>query len=141
MARRKFPAFTSLWNKHVTHYINIFLFALQKLRKEKKITGNEGSISEILAYLLTDVCFKYNKKHDLDIPCPIWETPIRPAKRDEIKGGGNKQKRPDFSCFLRNPFAVSAEENEIPLHIECKRFSAVTSSNWDLNKQYVIEGI
>jgi hypothetical protein len=58
----------------------------------------------------------------------------------ELKGG-KRRKRPDFTCKWINPLASSAEEYELPLHIECKRLGKPTSPNWVLNENYVVDGI
>jgi hypothetical protein len=140
MARGGIPSRSKLWNKHETLYVGIFIIALQKLSDGKCDITNEDIISERLCIILNEVCFEESKKNKCEIRTPDWEKPIQPITDSELKGG-KVRKRPDFTCKLTNPFAVCANEHEIPLHVECKRLGFPTSTSWILNKNYVINGI
>lgn len=140
MARQPIPSFSSLWQKHETIYIRVFILALQRLSGEQCDKNDEDMISEYLCPILNTVCFEESQKNNWEIRTPDWEKPIQPVTCSELKGGKVRQ-RPDFTCKLTNPFARYANEYEVPLHIECKRLGAPTSSNWSLNKNYVINGI
>lgn len=140
MARYSIPSFSSLWQKHETLYIGIFIIALQRLSDDKCDTTNEDSISEHLCPTLNTVCFEESQKNNCEIRTPDWEKPIQPVTESELKGG-KVRKRPDFTCKLTNPFAVCANEYEIPFHVECKRLGSPTSTSWILNENYVINGI
>ncbi|KFD41491.1 hypothetical protein DK28_0208705 [Peptococcaceae bacterium SCADC1_2_3] len=140
MARRCIPPFSSLWQKHETLYIGIFIVALQRLSEDKCDTANEDIISEHLCPILNTVCFEKSRNNNCEIRTPDWEKPIQPVSDSELKGG-KVRKRPDFTCKLTNPFADCPSEHEIPFHIECKRLGSPTSANWILNKNYVTNGI
>jgi hypothetical protein len=74
------------------------------------------------------------------VETPVWEAPTAPKSGNELKGGKTR-KRPDFTCKCLNPGAESPEEHEISLHVECKRLGSPTSPAWNLNENYVINGI
>jgi hypothetical protein len=140
MARQAIPSLSLLWERHETMYIRIFTLSLQKLSDDQCDKSNEDSISECLCPILNTVCFEESQKNNWEIRTPDWEKPIQPVTRNELKGG-KVRNRPDFTCKFTNPFALSSNEHEIPLHIECKRLGAPTSPNWVLNENYVINGI
>jgi len=140
MARRPLSSFITLWNRHILLYLEVFSTALRELSESASVSGDEDAISEILCSILNRVCFKLGKSRNQELQSPYWETPIQPVTGDELKGGKIK-KRPDFTCKLINPWAVSPEKYEISLHIECKLLGNPTSATWILNKNYVINGI
>jgi len=137
MARRSLPAFASLWQRHETIYCEVFFISLQKLANEP-VSGDENAISKRLCPILTRVCFALRRSRHIEVRTPTWEGPIQPVSEDELEA---EPKRPDFTCKLRNPYAMSAENFEIPLHVECKRLGFPTSSSWKLNKNYVTKGM
>lgn len=139
MSRRKFPAFSSLWQRHQELYVGIFVKALQRLSRDNGDTSHENVVSERLCPFLNDVCFEENQHNNCEIPNPCWEGPIQPMDKSELKGG--KAKRPDFTCKRVNPYAQSAVENEISFHIECKLLGSPTSPRWILTENYVEHGI
>jgi len=140
MARRSLPSFLKLWKRHEKLYLGIFSTALVQLAEKKCLTTDEDTISEQLCPVLSEVCFMEGKKRNVEIRTPDWEKPIQPVTDIELKGG-NKGKRPDFTCKCYNHFALQAEEAEIALHIECKLLGNPTISTWILNKNYVTNGI
>lgn len=140
MARRELPAFSILWNKHKQLYMEVFSMALQELSKRDFVSGDEEAISETLSMLLTQTCFNVRRIRGQEVSTPIWEGPIQPVSEQELKGGKTR-KRPDFTCKCSNPWAHSPEEYEISLHVECKRLGVNTSHSWNLNENYVINGI
>ena len=140
MARRSLPSFAILWQRHEGLYREVFSIALLELSREGCVSGDEDAISERLCLRLNRTCFALGKSRDIYVPSPVWEGPVQPVAEDELKGG-KIRKRPDFTCKRLNPFAVSAEEYEIALHVECKCLGNPTSASWNLNKNYVENGI
>jgi len=140
MARRPFPSFVELWNKHVLLYSEVFSIALQELSESDSIAGDEDAISERLCLLLNWTCYDIYKSRNQELSTPCWETPNKPVNKNELKGG-KIRKRPDFSCKIINPMAVSVEEYEISFHVECKLLGDPTSKTWILNRNYVTNGI
>lgn len=140
MARSFLPSSSKLWQRHTHLYTVIFSDALEILSSISCDTSDEDDISEQLCQVLYQVCFSKSKKTDCEIHVPDYEKPIPPITRGEVKGR-KRRKRPDFTCKLTNRFAASVEEYEISLHVECKRLGNPTSRNWNLNKNYVIDGI
>jgi hypothetical protein len=119
----------------------VFSTALRELAEKDSISGDEDAISELLSLIIRQVCFYFNRSRDNEeIRAPIWEAPIQPVNQVEVRGG-KRRKRPDFTCYYFNCHAGSPDEQEIPLHVECKRLGSPTSSSWNLNENYVINGI
>lgn len=141
MAKRPFPLFTTLWQRHEELYCGIFLAALQEL-SNKKLTGNENNISLALYPILNEVCFQLGKSKNIEVPAPNPERPISPVIENELDDE-SIGKRPDFTCNRLNPFAESPEEHEIPLHVECKLLGQPkpSSPSWKFNEKYVTNGI
>lgn len=141
MAKRPLPSFTVLWQRHEELYCGVFLAALQEL-SNKKLTGNEPSISLALCPILNEVCFQLGKSKNIEVPVPSPDGPIFPVTENELDDE-SIGKRPDFTCKRQNPFAESLEEHEIPLHVECKLLghSKPSSPSWKFNENYVVNGI
>jgi hypothetical protein len=140
MARRFLPSFAILWQRHESLYLKVFSIALLELSREDYVSSDEDAISERLCLGLNQVCYEFAKSKNVDVRTPIWEGPIQPIAKHEIKGG-KIRKRPDFTCKCSNPLAISAEEHEIPLHVECKCLGNPTSASWNLNENYIKNGI
>lgn len=64
MARYSIPSFSSLWQKHETLYVGIFIIALQRLSDDKCDTTDEDIISEYLCPVLNTVCFEESQKNN-----------------------------------------------------------------------------
>ncbi|NIM14190.1 MAG: hypothetical protein GTO45_19260 [Candidatus Aminicenantes bacterium] len=140
MARRPLPPFIILWNRHTQLYLEVFSLALQELAEKDSVTGDEDAISETLCLILSRVCYNAGKSRNQEVQTPYWEAPIQPAAPDELKDGKSR-KRPDFTCKCLNPRADSPEEYEISFHVECKLLGYPTSVSWNLNKNYVENGL
>jgi hypothetical protein len=141
MARRTFSPPITHWNTFKQLYVEVFSTALRELAEKNSISGDEDDISELLSLIIRQVCFNFNRSRDKkEIRVPHLDTPIQLANQGELRGGKRK-KRPDFTCNYLNAHAVSADELEIPLHVECKRLGSPTSNSWNLNENYVINGI
>jgi hypothetical protein len=141
MARHTLSSPVTCWNAFKQLYIEVFSTALRELAEKDSISGDEDAISELLSLIIRQVCFDLNRSRDNEeIRVPIWEAPIQPINRGELRGG-KRRKRPDFICNYFNSHAVSPDELEIPLHVECKRLGSPTSISWNLNENYVINGI
>lgn len=140
MARHPLPEFTILWKRHESLYLMIFSTALNELADARRLSGDEDAVSEKLCPILRSVCFNVARSQNREIRTPSWEPPIPPVTEDELKGG-KIRKRPDFTCSCYNSFAGSAEEHEIPFHVECKLLGSLTSPSWILNRNYVNYGI
>ena len=140
MARYSLSSFTDLWRQHERLYLEVFSAALLKLAGQELSLNNEDAISEELCIPVNQVCFEMNKSRKVEVRVPVWERPIQPVAKEERKGGKIRN-RPVFCCSCLNRFALSAEEHEVSLHIECKLLGEPTSSSWILNENYVKRGI
>ncbi len=139
MARRSLPPFARLWKRHERLYLEVFSIALFEL-SQADIAGDEDAISERLCLCVNRACFELAKLRNIDVRTPTWEGPVQPVLEDELKGG-KIRKRPDFTCKCSNPLAVSVDEHEILFHVECKCLGYPTSPSWNLNENYVKNGI
>jgi hypothetical protein len=140
MGRHSVPSFSTLWQKHESLYVGVFIMALRRLSEDGCDATREDDISEELCPLLSDICFEEGVKCNGEIRTPDWDKPIQPVNRNELKGGKAK-KRPDFTCKLVSTLADRSDDHEIPFHVECKLLGVPTSRRWILNKNYVTEGI
>ncbi len=140
MGRHGIPSFADLWLKHETLYVAVFMMALRRLSETGCDTNHEDRISEKLYLLMRQICREETRRRHCEIPTPAWDEPIPPANETELKGGKSK-KRPDFTRNLVNTYASCADDHEIAFHVECKRLGHPTSKSWNLNENYVTEGI
>jgi hypothetical protein len=140
MLRKPLPSIHDFWITHVALYIKVFAKSLCELANSSFSGIDENAISEALCPILNRVCFdEWNERH-IKIQVPNWEKSIQPVSTAELRGG-KAGKRPDFTCAMFNPQAMTNEEYEIPLHIECKVLGKPIRSNWIYNLNYVVNGI
>jgi len=140
MAQKEFSSARNSWDRFVKRYTEIFSLALKTLSCTSCDLYDENKISEALCPILNRICYEKSHEKNYEIRTPSWEQPIQPVSIDEIKESISG-KRPDFTCKFVNPFAMEHEAYEIPLHVECKRLGRSANKNWDLNKNYVVNGI
>lgn len=140
MGRHSISSFSDLWRRHELLYLEVFSRALQDLATEKVCLEHEDAISEALCLSLRQVCLELLHTRNLEVKPPEWEGPIQPLEEAELKGG-KIRKRPDFTCNCFNRFAVTKEELQISMHVECKRLGNPSSPSWILNEKYVRNGI
>jgi hypothetical protein len=134
------PRGLELWKRHEALYQTVFSEALIRLSQLDREWGNEDQISEMLCLILSNVCFEIGKERNQEVRIPDWQKPIPPTTLDELKGG-KKNKKPDFTCSLYDPYADTLETYEILFHIECKLLGKPSSPGWILNENYVTNGI
>ncbi len=141
MARRILASPGTYWKIFIQKHLEIFSISLRKLANTEFVSGDEDAISERLILVLRQVCFELNQKNkNMELRVPTWEAPIQPTTEAEMTGG-KRRKRPDFTCSYFNGHANSPEQQDVPLHVECKRLGSPTSSSWNLNENYVKKGI
>jgi hypothetical protein len=128
------------WKRHVALYTEVFSSALKELAGRKAVTGDEDTISESLCPIFTQVCFRMSRDGKGEVREPVWEQPRQPVTDEELTGG-KKRYRPDFTCSFYNDKASRPEDLTIPFHIECKRLGHPTSPSWNLNRNYVTDGM
>jgi hypothetical protein len=124
------------WVQFVNLRIEVFCKALDLLQVTEIMKENEIKISEALYPKLRFVCFNHEKNPEL--PRPNAE--IGAATEDELKDE-SIEKKPDFSYSMINPLAESEKDYEINLHIECKCIGYNRSPSWNLNMNYIKDGI
>ncbi len=140
MARYSLPSsFDIMWQRHEDCYVEVFFRVLAELSLQSSIKGDEDIISESLCPIVAKVCLEMERSRYGEIRHPIWEAPKQPTTEEDLNDGN--QKRPDFTCSLHNSNAATADEHEIPFHVECKLLGEPTSSSWILCKNYVTNGI
>jgi len=124
------------WVQFVNLRIEVFFKALDLLKVTDKMKENEINISEALYPKLRFICFHHEENPEL--PKPNAE--IGAVTEDELTEESIK-KKPDFSYSLVNPLAESEKDYEINLHIECKCIGYNRSPSWNLNMNYITDGI
>ena len=139
MARQRF-SFDRLWNNHERLYRRVFAETLALLANETSVSGDERAISKRLHVLLRRVCRETCNETGKEVPLPAADGLISPTTAEEADQEFT-DKRPDFNCACTNPSAASDEEYSIPFHVECKRLGEPTSPSWNLNENYVMNGI
>ena len=137
---KRIPSAITLWQRHEELILEVFWGALELLCQESVLPEEEDDISEILSVKIRKANFKLND-HGRGLTClPIWQGQIAPATETEV-GSSFTGKKPDFQCQCKNESAQNAEEAYISYCIECKRLGKTMGSGWNLNKNYVQEGI
>jgi len=136
---RKDKSFSESFNDWV-HFVNIrieiFYMALNLLQVTEKTKENEIEISKALCPKLRTACFIH--KENPELPKPNAE--INAVTDDELLDE-SIGKKPDFSYSMVNPLADSEKDYEINLHIECKCIGYNRSPSWNLNMNYITDGI
>jgi hypothetical protein len=137
MARRRnrIPGSEKLWQSHVNNYLDVFIKALGQLDITEYQRKAENLISKTLHPILRTMCQKYHK----GLLTPVWEAPHQ-SMNDEDLMSTKMPSRPDFTCTMVDPHALTPDMYEIYLHIECKRLGQ-SGTSWNLNQQYCINGI
>ncbi len=144
MAARELPAVRSFWERHERLLLDVFLLALESLRRRGDLptrpvssssTRVEDDLSKRLAVELREATFDLGLDHP-----PKWELP-RPPKSDAGLDGPGVGKRPDFTCEVRDIAATSSADAWLYYHIECKCLGEPPSRTWIYNENYVKEGI
>jgi hypothetical protein len=124
------------WVNFVNIRIEIFCMALNLLQVTEKTKENEIEISKALYPKLRTACFQH--KENPEMPKPNAE--IGAVTDDELLDE-SIGKKPDFSYSMVNPLAESEKDYEINLHIECKCIGYNRSPSWNLNMNYITDGI
>ena len=140
MARKNkaFPWPENNWITFVNVRIEVFCKALEDLVVTEKMKEKEDDISNVLDPILTNVCFMQK----IETGTPEREKPKSAITKDDLLLE-SINKRPDFTCTLHDTYAESVELYKLDLHIECKciGFNRKSSPSWDLNNNYVKNGI
>lgn len=124
MPIHRLPTPPDLWACCERENLEIFHLALQRLQTLDLLSDDENEISKHLRDLLRDLAFE----HGLDYP-PKHELPQQaPSGQD---------KRPDFTCEVRNPSARSADKGWLYFVVECKCLGRTRRDS----RNYVREGI
>jgi hypothetical protein len=140
MSQHGIPSAEELWERHEGLVLELFRLALQMLHKEIALPVDEDEISSILYLKTREANFHLNGLHrGLDHP-PIPDAKVPPRSRDEV-GTPPTKKRPDFQCGYRDMLALDQEQAYVNYCIECKRLGQTTEAGWNLNKNYVSDGI
>lgn len=139
MARYALESADTRWQRFVSVRLAFFAQALLMLTDEPNLPLDENVISNCLDLKLRDILFVYNKKHGTEERLPKRELPLPATDRKEAES--DQLKRPDFSCSFVNPHAITSAESEVSFHVECKIIGASSSSGWNYNDHYVVDGM
>ena len=137
MARRN-KSIPDPWPRFVKIRLEIFCRALDLLTITDEMKKNEDEITKALYPKLGKACFEHIAKPEI----PAWDRKIGAISEGEL-GFESIGKRPDFTCGFIDPTADAEEKHMVCLHIECKciGFNRETSPSWDLNNNYIKNGI
>jgi hypothetical protein len=138
MARRyaSIPKSLKLWSRFVQVRIDVFYKALDMLNITDEMKAHEDNITEALYPKLEIACFEHEAKPEI----PSWDAKIGAITDDELSQE-SIGKRPDFTCYIVDQTAENVEAHTIRLHIECKCIGIKRSPSWDLNMNYISNGI
>jgi len=130
------PKSTELWHQFVQVRLDIFLKALDILYIKDDMKENEDIISKALYPKIVKTCFEHKDKPEP----PAWDAK-KGAVVDEEIVLESVVKRPDFTFALVDQTAEKVEMYTIYLNIECKCIGNNRSSSWNLNMNYINNGI
>jgi len=138
MARRNasIPKSLKLWSRFVQVRLDVFYKALEILYITEEMKDNEDKITKALYPKLEKASFEHEAKPET----PTWDTKIGASTDVELELE-SIEKRPDFTCSLVDRTADNEEAHTLRLHIECKCLGKKRSSSWDLNMNYINNGI
>jgi hypothetical protein len=134
------PGFLSvdLWSKHEAFYRKAFLRALELLRSTPSLPLDEIDLNrELYACLL-----KANRELDPDgsYPPPLVECCNQPDFDDPSRSP-REHKRPDFTWGFVDPHESDYLKSAKQFIVECKRIGKSQRPKWNLNRNYVDNGI
>jgi hypothetical protein len=114
----------------------VFTYSLTELTTCDHTAKQEDEISAALLLVLQKICKDWSLRDKMEIPAPLAQLPQQSAEK-AIKKGINALPKPDFSCPKFDP--VCGEN--LFLDIECKLLGQPTSPSWNLNRNYMSNGI
>ena len=132
----KLPSPEHLWERHESLVLNVFIYALIELKKEKNLPIEEIPLNERLYLYIRRVYHKLpaNKKPSSLSLIPNSENP--PVEFDDI-GKTWTRKKPDFRWTLYNSEETDPLKAYKEYTIECKRLRI----NGNFINAYVVNGI
>lgn len=140
MSQHGIPPAEELWGRHERLVLEVFQLALQMLREEHALPVDEPEVSAALYLKTREANFHLNRFTRGLVYPPIPDTSIPPRSRSEI-GTPPTKKRPDFQCPYQDSLARDQEHAYVNYCIECKRLGQTTETGWNMNKNYVSDGI
>lgn len=134
MARKQLTI--NIWSRHVELYHKVFTHSLAELAICASASKNEDEISAALLLILQKICKEWSLRDKMEVPAPLAQLPQQNAIK-AMNNGINALPKPDFTCPKFDP---ACGEN-LFLDIECKLLGQPTSPSWNLNRNYVQNGI
>ncbi len=132
----RLPSPGEIWKRHESLVLNVFIYALIELKKEKNLPIEEIPLNERLYLYIRRVYHKLpaNKKPFSPSLVPNSENP--PVEFDDI-GKTWTRKKPDFRWTLYNSEETDPLQAYKEYTIECKRLRI----NGNFINEYVVNGI
>jgi hypothetical protein len=124
------------WASFVNAVICVFCRALDMIQVTEKMKKHEDDITDYLYPELEKVNFELKA----GINNFARDAKIGAKTKDEL-GSEHIRKKPDIATGFTDPMAKTIEKYAIKLHIECKCVGSNRSSSWNLNKNYIDDGI
>lgn len=131
----------NLWKRHEDYVLNVFREALQLLRNDLPDSDDEISLNRALYLKVITVIHGRLRsgRSPLHVSPPMLDAPNPPSPA--TAGTGAESKRPDFLWGYVDSSEPDPERSVRHLAIECKRLGHALSSGWNLNRNYVWNGI
>jgi hypothetical protein len=123
----------NIWAHFIENIAELISESLLILRSRIDLIENEKELNRLLFLSIVEANLHF------DLPLPAYNANNPPHAEDERKAKREDQ-IPDLYWNLMNHVA---DHNNWYRNfaLECKRLGEKTSKNWELNEQYVIEGI
>ncbi len=130
-----------IWRRHEDFVLGVFREALQLLRDDLPVESDEDHLNRCLYFKVLHVTSRRINAGDgsLHLTPPTYEGRNSPSPTTE--GTGAESKRPDFYWGYQDGTDPDPERSVRNLVIECKRLGTPPSSSWNLNRNYVHNGI
>jgi len=134
------PTPAKLWSRHEERILEVFSVALKMLRKKSILPKRENGINLKLYFMIRRANHQLRRiSHGLE-HIPAWEAQNQPVSEDE-EDKSRLNKRPDFQWQIVDDFETDPEKAYKHYTIECKRLGNPSSKTWELNENYVTNGI
>ena len=134
------PPPEQLWARHEERILEVFLVALEMLRKRSHLPKRENGINFRLYFLVRQANHQLRAIGRGLEHIPVWEAQSQPVSEDE-EDKSRLNKKPDFQWQMVDDLETDPEKAYKHYTIECKRLGNPSSNTWVLNENYVTNGI
>lgn len=140
MIKSRIPPPEILWSRYEKSILEVLIGALGMLQQEKSLPMDENSINFNLYFLIRNTNHRLRQKGKGLLTIPLWEGQNQPSSEDDIDDA-RLRKKPDFQWQIVNDLEHDPNRAYRHYAIECKRLGNLATKTWNLNENYVKEGI